>query len=265
MKDFKSQKIDTLGTIARVKQLFHGHPELILGFNTFLPPGFKIEAKDLEAGSGTTMPSPIASQDVRATPPTRLQDEQSNAPGFDTAVGYVSKIKARFVKQPEVYQAFLAILHAYQKGKSLVEVHKEVSVLFASHQDLMAEFEQFLPNKPELSHKLSRQQDSEPTTGNSEVTAREAVLFHRVKQALSPQAYAEFMKCIDLYNQHFATRQETLSMVTALLNGHGTSPELLGSVRVWLGFEETDSVPSPSMSVQTDTDLGSRLSQMNLK
>lgn len=44
MKDFKSQAIDTPGVIARVSRLFKGHPQLIQGFNTFLPPGYKIEA-----------------------------------------------------------------------------------------------------------------------------------------------------------------------------------------------------------------------------
>ena len=43
MKDFKSQAIDTPGVIKRVSQLFTGHPELIQGFNTFLPPGYRIE------------------------------------------------------------------------------------------------------------------------------------------------------------------------------------------------------------------------------
>ncbi|KAL8919161.1 MAG: hypothetical protein Q9208_006921 [Pyrenodesmia sp. 3 TL-2023] len=43
MKDFKSHSIDTPGVIGRVSQLFAGHPELIQGFNTFLPPGYRIE------------------------------------------------------------------------------------------------------------------------------------------------------------------------------------------------------------------------------
>ena len=47
MKEFKSQSIDTPGVIARVSQLFRGHPELIVGFNTFLPPGYKIEANNV--------------------------------------------------------------------------------------------------------------------------------------------------------------------------------------------------------------------------
>ena len=36
-------RIDTPGVIDRVSELFAGHPELIQGFNTFLPPGYRIE------------------------------------------------------------------------------------------------------------------------------------------------------------------------------------------------------------------------------
>ncbi len=38
-----SFSIDTPGVIARVSELFKGHKNLILGFNTFLPPGYRIE------------------------------------------------------------------------------------------------------------------------------------------------------------------------------------------------------------------------------
>lgn len=37
--------IDTPGVINRVSNLFKGHPDLIVGFNTFLPPGYKIEVQ----------------------------------------------------------------------------------------------------------------------------------------------------------------------------------------------------------------------------
>ncbi|KAF2154652.1 hypothetical protein K461DRAFT_238036 [Myriangium duriaei CBS 260.36] len=43
MKDFKSGAIDTPGVIDRVSTLFQGNPDLIQGFNTFLPPGYRIE------------------------------------------------------------------------------------------------------------------------------------------------------------------------------------------------------------------------------
>ncbi|XP_053692753.1 paired amphipathic helix protein Sin3a isoform X2 [Sabethes cyaneus] len=50
MKEFKSQSIDTPGVIKRVSNLFKGHPELIVGFNTFLPPGYKIEVQANDQG-----------------------------------------------------------------------------------------------------------------------------------------------------------------------------------------------------------------------
>ena len=36
--------------INRVSSLFHGHPDLIVGFNTFLPPGYKIEVSEDHVG-----------------------------------------------------------------------------------------------------------------------------------------------------------------------------------------------------------------------
>jgi hypothetical protein len=57
MKNFKAQEVDTIGVINRVRTLFHGYNNLILGFNTFLPEGYKIEMRDLEpvfVGPGLT-------------------------------------------------------------------------------------------------------------------------------------------------------------------------------------------------------------------
>ncbi len=63
MKNFKSQAIDTPGVINKVSDLFKGHNELILGFNTFLPAGHKITLTDQQASA--------ENQEVkRAAPPT---------------------------------------------------------------------------------------------------------------------------------------------------------------------------------------------------
>ena len=43
MKTFKTQQIDTPGVIRQVSSLFQGNKRLVLGFNTFLPEGYKIE------------------------------------------------------------------------------------------------------------------------------------------------------------------------------------------------------------------------------
>ncbi|KAL8230060.1 hypothetical protein R6Q57_014960 [Mikania cordata] len=52
MKDYKAQRPDITGVLARVKELFKGHPKLILGFNAFLPKGCEIvlsQEDELEA------------------------------------------------------------------------------------------------------------------------------------------------------------------------------------------------------------------------
>nr|XP_022317868.1 paired amphipathic helix protein Sin3a-like [Crassostrea virginica] len=45
MKEFRSQTIDAPGVINRVSNLFKGHPDIIVGFNTFMPPWYKIEVQ----------------------------------------------------------------------------------------------------------------------------------------------------------------------------------------------------------------------------
>lgn len=51
---FSYYSIDTPGVINRVSQLFKGHPDLIMGFNTFLPPGYKIEVQTNDLVNVTT-------------------------------------------------------------------------------------------------------------------------------------------------------------------------------------------------------------------
>jgi len=63
-------RIDTAGVIARVKELFKGHRDLILGFNTFLPKGYEI-----------TLPS----EDEQPAPKKPVE--------FEEAINFVNKIK----------------------------------------------------------------------------------------------------------------------------------------------------------------------------
>ncbi|KIL59028.1 hypothetical protein M378DRAFT_169908 [Amanita muscaria Koide BX008] len=41
MNEFRDGVVDTPGVIQRVSRLFHGNPNLIPGFNTFLPVGYR--------------------------------------------------------------------------------------------------------------------------------------------------------------------------------------------------------------------------------
>jgi paired amphipathic helix protein Sin3a len=78
MKEFKSQSIDTPGVIQRVSNLFKGHPELIVGFNTFLPPGYKIEVQANDQGFAyqvsVSVPSPSGNQTISTqhSPPSKF-------------------------------------------------------------------------------------------------------------------------------------------------------------------------------------------------
>ncbi|XP_065030108.1 paired amphipathic helix protein Sin3-like 4 isoform X4 [Musa acuminata AAA Group] len=118
MKDFKSQRIDTNGVIMRVKELFKGHLDLILGFNTFLPKGYEIK-----------------------------QPEDKKPVEFEEAITFVNKIKNRFQNDDRVYKSFLDILNMYRReDKSIHEVYQEVAALFQNHQDLLEEFIHFLPD-----------------------------------------------------------------------------------------------------------------------
>lgn len=105
MKEFKAQRIDTAGVIQRVKKLFKGHRELILGFNTFLPKGYEIELARVSDDEDEAPPSgwggptlgPSASMPRAALPPKEAPGKgqfiQKQPVEFDQAINYVNKIK----------------------------------------------------------------------------------------------------------------------------------------------------------------------------
>lgn len=68
--DFVFYRTDTSGVIARVKELFKGHNNLIFGFNTFLPKGFEITLDEVE----------------EEAPPKKTVE-------FEEAISFVNKIK----------------------------------------------------------------------------------------------------------------------------------------------------------------------------
>lgn len=175
MKEFKAHTIDTPGVIMRVKQLFQGHSDLILGFNTFLPPGYKITTADLDPmqqqqqhpdpaayAAGMQMNPHLAQQHVQHAQQQHAQQAQQvqaqqgqvaagaegvRKPEFDHARNYVKKIKLRFANEPHVYKAFLEILHTYHKEQQPIQdVYNQVARLFRNHEDLLNEFTQFLPD-----------------------------------------------------------------------------------------------------------------------
>uniref|UniRef100_M4F7K4 Histone deacetylase interacting domain-containing protein n=1 Tax=Brassica campestris TaxID=3711 RepID=M4F7K4_BRACM len=105
MKDFRAQRDDHNGVIKRIKVLFNGHNDLILGFNTFLPKKY-------------TITFPLEEE----KPKTRV--------GFQDAFSFVTKIKARFSSDEHAYKRFLDIMEMYRKErKSIIDVYEESASL----------------------------------------------------------------------------------------------------------------------------------------
>uniref|UniRef100_A0A3Q1HPC2 Paired amphipathic helix protein Sin3b n=1 Tax=Anabas testudineus TaxID=64144 RepID=A0A3Q1HPC2_ANATE len=305
MKEFKSQSIDTPGVINRVSQLFHGHPDLVLGFNAFLPPGYRIEVPKngmaflqspftaqvclIDAGPAQTSAVKLASSESISSPtsaghpdpPSRLslpltgRESQNQATTssvsppasetspveFDSAISYVNKIKNRFLDHPEIYRAFLEILHTYQKeqlevkesrgtrgssGMTEDEVFSKVASLFKGQEDLLAEFGQFLPdakrslvsqttvNRKKIKYSCTKDQ-SFASVGKHGVL-REFSFFDKVRRLFkSQEVYENFLRCIALFNQEVVSGAELLQLVTPFL---GKFPELYTQFKSFLGDKE---------------------------
>uniref|UniRef100_A0A8C7Z7D2 Paired amphipathic helix protein Sin3a n=1 Tax=Oryzias sinensis TaxID=183150 RepID=A0A8C7Z7D2_9TELE len=246
MKEFKSQSIDTPGVINRVSQLFKGHPDLIMGFNTFLPPGYKIEIKNNRLNL-------LQSHTPVSSTPSSGPPLQNNQPvEFNHAINYVNKIKNRFQGQPDIYKAFLEILHTYQKEQRNAkeaggnytpalteqEVYTQVARLFKNQEDLLSEFGQFLPDannsvkKPKMMGK-----DHSLTELGKISTSTETMFFEKVKKALrSAEGYENFLRCLYIFNQEVISRTELVQLVIPFL---GKFPELFTWFKNFLGYRES--------------------------
>ncbi|KAJ4343163.1 Transcriptional regulatory protein sin3 [Didymella glomerata] len=85
MKDFKSGAIDTPGVIERVSTLFAGNPNLIQGFNTFLPPGYKIECGTNGDPNAIRVTTPMGTMVSTMPAPRPLSPPRSAAANGNTA------------------------------------------------------------------------------------------------------------------------------------------------------------------------------------
>ncbi|CAN7040415.1 unnamed protein product [Brassica rapa subsp. trilocularis] len=105
--------------ISKVSQLFKEHKDLLLGFNKFLPPGYKI-----------TLPK---------------DQTQRRKPEFRDAAEFINKVKER-LQDEHAYKSLLEIFRMFRENKkSLTEVHHEVLYVLRDHQDLRVDFAAFLP------------------------------------------------------------------------------------------------------------------------
>uniref|UniRef100_A0A8D2ZX68 SIN3 transcription regulator family member Aa n=1 Tax=Scophthalmus maximus TaxID=52904 RepID=A0A8D2ZX68_SCOMX len=328
MKEFKSQSIDTPGVISRVSQLFKGHPDLIMGFNTFLPPGYKIEVQtndlvnvttpgqihhitphgisvqnipltgaatqhqpQLPSAATTTAP-PLLTQPTPAkmskpvqpqaltpssqsnpsipaytsprSPPMQLLPPLSGTPTgppmqnnqpveFNHAINYVNKIKNRFQGQPDIYKAFLEILHTYQLlNKTTAEKAESVRNDHGGTAKKLQLNNKQRPNQngcqirrhptpgatPPVKKKpkLLNLKDSSAGEASKHGVGTESLFFEKVRKALrSAEAYDNFLRCLVIFNQEVISRAELVQLVLPFL---GKFPELFNWFKNFLGYRE---------------------------
>eukprot|EP00475_Leptophrys_vorax_P019020 TRINITY_DN2598_c0_g1_i2.p2 TRINITY_DN2598_c0_g1~~TRINITY_DN2598_c0_g1_i2.p2 ORF type:complete len:246 (-),score=59.38 TRINITY_DN2598_c0_g1_i2:33-770(-) len=148
----RDARLKTPQVIEEVKDLLGDHPDLLEGFNQFLPPGFSATHSD------DTSSSSSLSTDV-SPPPRSLrksdpEESSSEAPKsqltFNDAVAFVSDVKAAYQDEPEKYHRFLEILEEFQRSvrqdRNIPGVIAEVKTLFADRPDLVKRFWVFLPD-----------------------------------------------------------------------------------------------------------------------
>ncbi|CAN0924110.1 Paired amphipathic helix protein Sin3-like 4 [Linum grandiflorum] len=125
MLHFCYKRKDYVGLLAKVKELFKGHPHLILWFATLRPK--EVDIADI----------------------VPLEDEQSpwrkKPVDFEKAFGFLHKVKTRFQgADHHVFKAFFDILNSRRvENKSNIEVYDEVATLFEGHRDLVREFAEY--------------------------------------------------------------------------------------------------------------------------
>lgn len=141
--------LTTVDVINTVKILFDGHPDLLVGFNQFLPPGHKLETDQASADSnptevsGTTVQQPQA---VGEPSEAAAAPKSQAAVDFSDARDFVKRVKTKFAETPTIYKQFLELLHQYhKKDLTIDQVYASIHVLFTGHEDLQNDFKKFLP------------------------------------------------------------------------------------------------------------------------
>ncbi|KAI1138205.1 paired amphipathic helix protein Sin3b [Hypoxylon sp. FL0543] len=254
MKDFKSQTIDTPGVINRVSELFAGHPNLIQGFNTFLPPGYRIEC-----GAGNDPNT------IRVTTPmgTTVQSITGRANQGDGAHGQPGTNGPFFNHRGTNWQQHPPPQHSIESpeasfsapvasGPSLFGAGQAQGPAFegpaagAQHRSTsQAQNNSTTPNAPTTRNALT------PTPGGSQggpnsanqqgnIEKRGPVEFNhaisyvnKIKNRFQdkPEIYKQFLEILQTYQREQKPIQDVYAQVTTLFN---TAPDLLEDFKQFL-------------------------------
>ncbi|KAK3648847.1 Transcriptional regulatory protein sin3 [Elasticomyces elasticus] len=250
MKDFKSGAIDTPGVIGRVSTLFAGNPELIQGFNTFLPPGYRIECGTGDDPNSIRVTTPMGTT-VQSMPQPRPLSRQDGPDGLRPANG-------TYTPQPGAQSAQMMFSPSGRPVGPSVPGQQHLSPLEAARQQeqqtMHAQDQRgvtslqsaIAANAGVLRSGLSPratpmpgQQDGQGD-GQGGMEKRGPVEFNhaisyvnKIKNRFSahPDIYKQFLEILQTYQRESKPIQDVYSQVTRLFNG---APDLLEDFKQFL-------------------------------
>ncbi|CAG8958414.1 hypothetical protein HYFRA_00011091 [Hymenoscyphus fraxineus] len=258
MKDFKSQAIDTPGVINRVSDLFAGHPNLIQGFNTFLPPGYRIEC-----GAGNdpntirvTTPMGTTVQSItgngRAALPDAVMSQANPTGGYYSAQqrhGNWQQQPQHSIESPEAVFSpqNQSIAPAYNQNPTQHSSYEAQQAAAAAHQQQQRGVSQLTNAVATLGHPPRSTQTPTPGGqagmnggGQQGLEKRGPVEFNhaisyvnKIKNRFQdrPEIYKQFLEILQTYQRESKPIQDVYAQVTHLFN---TAPDLLEDFKQFL-------------------------------
>ncbi|GFH50900.1 hypothetical protein CTEN210_07376 [Chaetoceros tenuissimus] len=230
MKNFKSHEIDTRA-IMRVSDLFRGYNNLILGLNTFLPDGFKISIKELVEGGRYASKKPLPpgvmnhnmSQQMGRGPP----QHQQYHPNAQQMNQHHKTIERQFRNSRD--KDFMQPQPVRKLGRAQVSIRRdergddqEVTIdMTKKHAEKQQMIGKKRPSRPSAT--LQYPMMPETMIYNAGV---ERQFFDLAKESLRASsregdlAWAEFLKCMDLYAQEILSKNDMLRYMEDLLGKH---------------------------------------------
>ncbi|KAL3423431.1 histone deacetylase interacting [Phlyctema vagabunda] len=250
MKDFKSQAIDTPGVINRVSDLFAGHPNLIQGFNTFLPPGYRIEC-----GTGTDpntirVTTPMGTT-VQSIPGRAVPD----AAAGQGATGYYGnqrppnwqQVPQHSIESPEAVFSPQAQVTGppYSQSQPQQQNSFEAQQAAAAHQQQQRGVSQLTNAVAAVGQPPRNTQTPTPggqpgANGAQPLEKRGPVEFNhaisyvnKIKNRFQsqPEIYKQFLEILQTYQRESKPIQDVYAQVTTLFN---TAPDLLEDFKQFL-------------------------------
>jgi histone deacetylase complex regulatory component SIN3 len=201
-----------------ITQLLAGRRELILGFNAFLPPDYRIESHMLDAnnhlkrgafgrrsGSGHTPKLDVTDVDsavdddinnaaatsstasTSSASPTRKSDSLKRASSNDNSVAtdFVASVKSRL--DSATFKQFLAAIGDFNdKRATREETLDRVNALLAGHTDLIRDFKLFLPKSRSNSKQHAEKPASLLSVPAAEKKSRRRSMEHKPSNSVTP-------------------------------------------------------------------------------